>query len=128
MAVQEHPHDRLAGISEGAVRAVPPVIAPGHTFASVTDKISAIVLTRRTPRGWVLGFAASFALALLLLNTIAYLVLVGVGMLFANKRHLQALDEPLPHATSMSGVHLALPDPVSNTSPAEFMLVDPATP
>ena len=34
---------------------------------------------------------------------------------------VQALDEPLPHATSMSGVHLALPDPVSNTSPAEFM-------
>jgi anthranilate synthase component 1 len=27
----------------------------------------------------------------------------------------------LPHATTMSGAHLALPDPVSNTSPAEFM-------
>ncbi|KAB2912052.1 MAG: anthranilate synthase component I [Hyphomicrobiaceae bacterium] len=32
-----------------------------------------------------------------------------------------ALDEPLPHATSMSGAQLALPAPVSNTSPAEFM-------
>ena len=28
------------------------VIEPGHTFASVTDKISAIVLTQRTPRFW----------------------------------------------------------------------------
>ena len=34
---------------------------------------------------------------------------------------VHALDEPLPHATSMSGAHLALPEPVSNTSPAEFM-------
>jgi anthranilate synthase component 1 len=32
-----------------------------------------------------------------------------------------ALDEPLPHATSMAATHLSLPDPVSNTTPAEFM-------
>ena len=29
-----------------------PVIAPGHTFATVTDKISTIVLTRKTPLYW----------------------------------------------------------------------------
>jgi anthranilate synthase component 1 len=34
---------------------------------------------------------------------------------------VQALDEPLPHTTSMSGIELALPEPSSNTSPAEFM-------
>ena len=44
----------------------PPVIAPGHTFGSVTDKISAIVLARRTPIGWWLSFAAAFLLTLLL--------------------------------------------------------------
>jgi len=33
---------------------------------------------------------------------------------------LAALDAPLPHATSMSGVDLALPAAVSNTTPAEF--------
>jgi anthranilate synthase component 1 len=33
---------------------------------------------------------------------------------------VQALDQPLPHARSMSGTHLALPDPASNTTPAEF--------
>ncbi|HZT46636.1 MAG TPA: anthranilate synthase component I [Hyphomicrobiaceae bacterium] len=32
-----------------------------------------------------------------------------------------ALDEPLPHATGMSGVALALPEPTSNTTPAEYM-------
>jgi anthranilate synthase component 1 len=34
---------------------------------------------------------------------------------------VQALDEPLPHTTAMAGVQLALPEPVSNTSPAEYM-------
>ena len=34
---------------------------------------------------------------------------------------VQALDEPLPHATSMAATHLALPEPVSNTAPAEYM-------
>jgi anthranilate synthase component 1 len=34
---------------------------------------------------------------------------------------VEALDEPLPHATSMAAAHLALPDPVSNTTPAQFM-------
>ena len=35
--------------------APPPVIAPGHTFASVTEKIAAIVLTRRHPLSWFFG-------------------------------------------------------------------------
>jgi anthranilate synthase component 1 len=34
---------------------------------------------------------------------------------------VDALDAPLPHATAMAGVHLALPAPVSNTSPADYM-------
>ena len=38
-----------------------------------------------------------------------------------------ALDEPLPHATTMSGIALALPEPVSNTPPHQFMaMVDRA--
>jgi anthranilate synthase component I len=32
-----------------------------------------------------------------------------------------ALDQPLPHATSMSAAHLVLPEPASNTTPAEFL-------
>ena len=58
----------------------PPVIGPGHTFGSVTDKISTIVQTRQTPRGWWLGFALSFLLLMGLLYTIAYLLTVGVGI------------------------------------------------
>ena len=40
----------------------PPVIAPGHTFGTVTDKISSIVLTRKTSLGWYAGFGIAFAL------------------------------------------------------------------
>jgi Ni/Fe-hydrogenase subunit HybB-like protein len=62
------------------VTATAPVIEPGHTFASVTDKISAIVLTRRTPWFWYLGFGLSFMLVLVLLFATAYLLTVGIGI------------------------------------------------
>ena len=56
------------------------IIAPGYTFASVTDKISAIVLTRRQPLFWVVGAFVSFLLVMGLLATITYLVFRGVGI------------------------------------------------
>jgi len=58
----------------------PPVIAPGHTFGSVTDKISAIVLARRTPLGWYAGFGTAFLLAVLLLVSLTYLAVKGIGI------------------------------------------------
>jgi Ni/Fe-hydrogenase subunit HybB-like protein len=57
-----------------------PIIEPGHTLGSITDKISAIVLTRRTPRFWYVGFALSFVLVLVLFFCIAALITVGVGL------------------------------------------------
>jgi Ni/Fe-hydrogenase subunit HybB-like protein len=57
-----------------------PVIEPGYTFATITDKISSIVLTGRTPRFWYIGFALSFMLVLVLLYCIVALVAVGVGL------------------------------------------------
>ena len=30
----------------------PPLIEPGHTFGSITDKISGVVLGTRTPLSW----------------------------------------------------------------------------
>src|ERR1700730_5551394 len=55
-------------------------MATGYTFASVTDKISAIVLTRKTPMGWWVGFLLAFALANVLMVSIAYLLVMGVGI------------------------------------------------
>jgi Ni/Fe-hydrogenase subunit HybB-like protein len=57
-----------------------PLIAPGHTFGTITDKISAVVLSARSPRAWWVGFAIGGTLLIVLLNTIAYLVLRGVGI------------------------------------------------
>src|SRR4051794_31752726 len=61
-------------------RAAAPVIEPGHTFASITDQISAIVLTRQTPRGWWLGLAVSMTLLAGFLFAVGYLLLRGVGI------------------------------------------------
>jgi Ni/Fe-hydrogenase subunit HybB-like protein len=60
--------------------ATAPVIEPGHTFASITDKISAIVLRQGASRGWLIGFGISFAFVLLLLNAVSYLLLRGIGI------------------------------------------------
>ena len=57
-----------------------PVIEPGHTFATVTDKISSIVLTRPTSMGWVVGFGACFLVTMMLLYALGYLFLRGVGI------------------------------------------------
>jgi Ni/Fe-hydrogenase subunit HybB-like protein len=57
-----------------------PVIDPGLTFGSVTDKISSIVLTRKTSLAWFFGFAISFALFQLMLLAITNLVFVGIGL------------------------------------------------
>jgi molybdopterin-containing oxidoreductase family membrane subunit len=65
---------------EAGVAGRPPIIGPGHTFASVTDKISVVVLTRRTPRWWFIGFGIAFSLAMLLLYSIGYLFVKGIGI------------------------------------------------
>ena len=61
--------------------APPPVIAPGHTFATVTEKIAAIVLTRRHPLSWFFGLGVG----LMLLGDAAapaltWLLLKGTGI------------------------------------------------
>ncbi len=57
-----------------------PVIEPGHTYASVTDQISAIVLIRKTSRGWIFGFAVAFTLMMAFLFATAWLFAKGVGI------------------------------------------------
>ena len=57
----------------------PPVVAPGHTTASVTDKISEVVL-QKTPKWWYLGFAVSFSLLMVFLTSVTYLFAKGVGI------------------------------------------------
>ena len=66
-------------ISSQEIPRLAPVLGPGHTFASVTDKISAIVLTRPS-KGWMTGFALCFCIVMLLLVAVTYLFAKGVGI------------------------------------------------
>jgi Ni/Fe-hydrogenase subunit HybB-like protein len=56
------------------------VLAPGHTFGTVTDQISAIVLTRKTSMGWYAGFGVALLFTLVLLASLTNLVMTGIGI------------------------------------------------
>ena len=68
------------------------MIAPGHTFGSITDKITSIVLTHRTPLWWYAGFAFVSSFAVVLLISLSYLVVEGVGIWGNNQPVAWAFD------------------------------------
>ena len=43
------------------IRRLPRVLEPGHSYATVTDKIASIVLTRPISLGWLAGFGLAFS-------------------------------------------------------------------
>ena len=57
-----------------------PLIAPNHTLASVTDEITDVVLKRPITLGWLVGFAITFSLVMLLTTAVGYLFARGVGI------------------------------------------------
>jgi molybdopterin-containing oxidoreductase family membrane subunit len=73
--MDEKPDERQVSI-----HATHPVVGSELTFGSVTDKISAIVLKRKTPFGWFVGFAISFALFQLMMLAIINLLFKGIGL------------------------------------------------
>ncbi|HEY7789902.1 MAG TPA: NrfD/PsrC family molybdoenzyme membrane anchor subunit [Vicinamibacterales bacterium] len=76
-------HPPAHGSGATAVATPPPgptVIGPGHDFETVSKAISEIVLTRRTPLGWVFGFAIAFLFMMIFLGAATYLFLKGVGI------------------------------------------------
>jgi molybdopterin-containing oxidoreductase family membrane subunit len=58
----------------------PPLIEPGHTFGSITDKISAVVLSGRQPLAWVIVVSISFMLCGMLGMAITWLLIKGTGI------------------------------------------------
>ncbi len=56
------------------------VIAPGHTFKSVTEEVSRIVLTSHTPLGWWFGFMLASTAVGILTICVTWLFLKGVGI------------------------------------------------
>jgi molybdopterin-containing oxidoreductase family membrane subunit len=61
------------------------LVAPGHTFGTVSDKIGTIVLQRRTPIGWFIGFGIGFSLLMLLVVSLGHLFLKGTGIWGVNE-------------------------------------------
>jgi molybdopterin-containing oxidoreductase family membrane subunit len=59
---------------------VHPVIEPGHTFTTINDKISAIVLTRRQPIAWFITLGIGFLLVQALAVSVGYLLFKGIGI------------------------------------------------
>src|SRR5438309_4117931 len=58
----------------------PPIIGPGQTFGTITDRIAGIVLTKHTPIFWVAIVAISLALFGMLQTAVGYLLVKGVGI------------------------------------------------
>jgi Ni/Fe-hydrogenase subunit HybB-like protein len=56
------------------------IIAPGYSFASVTDQIAAVVLSKHTPLFWFATFAGAMGLLLLFLLAVGQLFLFGTGV------------------------------------------------
>lgn len=66
-----------------AIQEAEPEIPPlpeGYTYATVSDKISSIVLGQRRRLGWFVGFGVSFLLVMLLFYAIGCLLVWGVGI------------------------------------------------
>src|SRR5215213_9629050 len=57
-----------------------PTIEPGHSFATVTDHISTIVLKKKTPVGWFIGFLIALGGVGLLSVSLTMLIGKGVGI------------------------------------------------
>jgi len=58
----------------------PPLVAPGNTYATVTEKVAGDVLTRPTPRAWFVVFGVAFLLVMVFLGAVSYLFARGVGI------------------------------------------------
>src|SRR5438132_11960748 len=72
--------DCHTSVASPEIRRLSPVIGPWHTFGSVTDKISSIVLTRPTSLGWYIGFLIAFRLMGMMTIAIGWLIIKGVGI------------------------------------------------
>jgi Ni/Fe-hydrogenase subunit HybB-like protein len=65
---------------QGDYRRTAPVIGPGHTTRSITDKLASVVLTTNTPLGWFVFMFFGFSLLLGLMTALTYLFAKGIGI------------------------------------------------
>jgi molybdopterin-containing oxidoreductase family membrane subunit len=72
-------------MADAEIHAREPVLRPGHTLTSITEKISEVVLSGRAPRSWNAAFLASFLLFVLLVVSVLVLLVEGVGIWGINR-------------------------------------------
>src|SRR3954462_6022726 len=57
-----------------------PLIEPGHTFGSITDKIAGVVLTTKQPLSWIIVVSIGFMIMGALGMAVTWLLLKGTGI------------------------------------------------
>jgi molybdopterin-containing oxidoreductase family membrane subunit len=57
----------------------PPLVLGAPSYHDVTEKVAGIV-ERKTPRAWTIAFAITSSITLMLLGTLGYLALTGIGV------------------------------------------------
>ena len=62
-------------INSPQIRRLSPVLEPGHDYATVTDKIASIVLTRPISLGWLAGFGLAFSVVMVLNVAVGWLII-----------------------------------------------------
>src|SRR6201988_283779 len=67
-------------VQRSSYKTPPPVIEPGHTFESVTSKMSSVVLTKYQPFAWVVTTGIAFLFLNVLLVSVGYLFVMGIGI------------------------------------------------
>ncbi|HSR66412.1 MAG TPA: NrfD/PsrC family molybdoenzyme membrane anchor subunit [Acidobacteriota bacterium] len=58
----------------------PKVIKPGHDLGTISDRLSAFVLRKRTPQWWLVGLSISFIFFMGFMLAAGYLLYWGVGV------------------------------------------------
>jgi Ni/Fe-hydrogenase subunit HybB-like protein len=81
MADRQPPLDsHAAPAPAGMARPPSDVLAPGHSFGSVTDKITSAVLRPGFLPGWLVGFVIAFGVMSMFLFAVSYLLIKGTGI------------------------------------------------
>ncbi len=65
---------------QGDYREPAPVIGPGYSYRTITDKLASVVLTRHTPVSWFVIIGVGFTLMMGLLVSLTYLLFKGTGI------------------------------------------------
>ncbi|HQU92372.1 MAG TPA: polysulfide reductase NrfD [Pyrinomonadaceae bacterium] len=66
-------------------RIYPPMVEGDHTLGTVSDKIGDLALKKKTPFFWFIGFGLAFLVAQLLMVSIGYLLVTGIGIFGTNQ-------------------------------------------